>query len=69
MMTQDAAADLAYIRKIMEESRSFADVGGFSFVWWGSLVGLAALGTWFVLTGRFPGGGAAVGALWTVTVT
>ena len=46
-MTQkdhDAASnDLAYVRAIAEEGRNAPLTGGLMFVWWGSVIGLAAL--------------------------
>lgn len=45
-MNSKAQQDLAYIREIMDESRSFATVGGNHFIIWGSVLSLALLGTW-----------------------
>jgi hypothetical protein len=47
-MTQhDAAADLAYIRQVMAQTRRYTATKGIFFVLWGSIVSLALIGTWF----------------------
>lgn len=47
MTHHDAAADLAYIREVMEQTRRYTAAKGIYFVLWGSLVALALIGTWF----------------------
>jgi hypothetical protein len=63
-----AAEDLAFIRKIMDESRSFAEVGGDQFVVWGSVTGLAMLVTWGIAARYLPGTGNTIWALWFVAL-
>lgn len=47
-MTQhDAAADLAYIRQVMEQTRRYTAAKGIFFVLWGTIVSLALVATWF----------------------
>lgn len=46
MTDQQAQRDLAFIRQIMDESRSFATIGGNHFIIWGTVIALALLGTW-----------------------
>jgi len=47
-MTQhDAAADLAYIREVMQQTRRYTAAKGIYFVLWGTLVSLALIATWF----------------------
>lgn len=47
-MTQhDAAADLAYIREVMQQTRRYTAAKGIFFVLWGSIVSLALVATWF----------------------
>jgi hypothetical protein len=41
MSESQAQQDLAYIRQIMDESRSFATVGGNHFIIWGSVLSVA----------------------------
>ena len=45
MEESKAAEDLAFIRKIMDESSSFAEAGGDQFVVWGAVTGLGMLGS------------------------
>lgn len=52
MTDSQAAQDLAYIRQIMDESRTFATIGGNHFIIWGSVLALALFGTWLVATGH-----------------
>jgi surface polysaccharide O-acyltransferase-like enzyme len=55
-MTQhDAAADLAYIRGVMEQTRHYTAAKGGYFIVWGVVITLGLLGTWLQLTGRLGG--------------
>lgn len=63
-----AAEDLAFIRKIMDESSSFAEVGGDQFIVWGSVTGLAMLVTWAIAARYLPGTGTTIWALWFVAL-
>lgn len=63
-----AAEDLAFIRKIMDESSSFAEVGGDQFIAWGSVTGLAMLVTWGIAARYLPGTGTTIWALWFVAL-
>ncbi len=45
-MTTKAQQDLAFIREIMDESRSFATVGGNHFIVWGGVLSVALFATW-----------------------
>lgn len=68
MTETQAAEDLAFIRKIMDESRSFAEVGGQYFVIWGMATGTAMLLTWAMVQGLVPGSAAAIYGLWVVAL-
>lgn len=50
-MNSKAAQDLAFIREIMDESRSFATVGGNHFIIWGGVLAIALFGTWLLSQG------------------
>jgi hypothetical protein len=68
MTETQAADDLAFIRKIMDESRSFAEVGGTHFVIWGVTTGLAMLLTWAMVQRLLPGSAMAIYGLWFVAL-
>lgn len=53
-MSSSAAQDLAYIREIMDESRSFANVAGNYYILWGVVTGVALLGNFAFALGWFP---------------
>ena len=65
MTTSQAQQDLAFIRQIMDESRTFATVGGNHFIIWGSVLGLALFGTWGVASGHLS---LPVGPIWLVCI-
>ena len=52
MTDTQAQQDLAFIRQIMDESRSFATIGGNHFIIWGSALALALFATWLAATGH-----------------
>lgn len=54
MSVQDARADLAYIRRLMEDTRQATYVSGGYFIVWGIVIGAGLLMTWLQLTGRMP---------------
>jgi hypothetical protein len=66
MTESQAQQDLAYIRQIMDESRSFATVGGNHFIIWGSVLALALAGTWLVASGAWS---ASMSLLWLVCIS
>ena len=68
MTSQNAADDLAYIRKIMDESRAFAEVGGNSFISWGLLTSAGMLATWGIATRRIPLPTDAIWVVWGVVL-
>jgi hypothetical protein len=53
-MQSSAAQDLAYIREIMDESRSFANVAGDYYILWGVATGAALLGNFAFALGWLP---------------
>ncbi len=63
MTQQNAADDLAYIRQIMDESRAFAEVGGDSFILWGSVTSIGMFATWAIATKLLP---LSTGMIWPV---
>lgn len=52
MTHEQAAADLAYMRQLMERSRRVTVLGGHYLIAWGVLVELALVVTWLAATGR-----------------
>ena len=68
MEESKAAEDLAFIRKIMDESSSFAEVGGDQFVVWGAVTGLGMLGTWAIASRYLPGTGTTIWILWVAAL-
>jgi hypothetical protein len=64
MEESKAAEDLAFIRKIMDESSSFAEAGGDYFVIWGAMTGLAMLATWAIASHYLPGTGQVIWGGW-----
>jgi hypothetical protein len=55
-MTQhDAAADLAYIRQVMEQTRRYTAAKGVFFIIWGVAVSFALLLTWLQIIGELGG--------------
>ena len=63
MANHDAADDLAFIRKIMDESRAFAEVGGKPFIRWGLLTSGGMLATWAIATRLLP---TPINSIWLV---
>lgn len=53
MTTDDARADLAYIRQLMADTRQAAYVSGGYFIVWGIVIGLGLIGSWFTATGAW----------------
>lgn len=53
MTVDDARADLAYIRHMMEDARYATSVGGGFFIAWGIAIGLGLLATWAHLAGHW----------------
>jgi hypothetical protein len=68
MTQQQAAADLAYIRSILAESRAFAESCGPYFVIWGALTSLGMFGTWAIATRLIAVPGAWIWGLWVAVV-
>ena len=68
MEESKAAEDLAFIRKIMDESSAFAEAGGDQFVVWGTVTGLGMLGTWAIASRYLPGAGTTIWTLWVVAL-
>lgn len=68
MTETQAADDLAFIRKIMHESRSFAEVGGTHFIVWGTATGLGMLLTWAMVQRLVPGSAMAIYGTWFVVL-
>lgn len=68
MNQEKAAEDLAFIRQIMDESRSFAEVGGIHFVIWGTVTGVAMLATWAIAIQILPGTAASIWGMWVVAM-
>ncbi len=68
MEESKAAEDLAFIRKIMDESSAFAEAGGDQFVVWGTVTGLGMLGTWAIASRFLPGAGSTIWTLWVVAL-
>jgi hypothetical protein len=62
------AEDLAFIRKIMDESSSFAEAGGEQFVIWGGVTGAGMLITWAIASRWLPGSGQTIWAVWFVAL-
>ena len=50
-MNREAQADLAYIRRLMVDTRRAACLSGGYFIVWGIVVGAALFATWLQLTG------------------
>ncbi|HEX7047714.1 MAG TPA: hypothetical protein VF275_09120 [Gammaproteobacteria bacterium] len=46
MTSNDARADLAYIRQLMEDTRHATGVSGGYFIVWGVVIGLGLIATW-----------------------
>ena len=65
MTHQDAADDLAYIRRVMEETRRYTAAQGVFFVIWGVAMTAAILLTWLQITGSLGGSNYAV---WAITM-
>ncbi len=68
MTSTNPAEDLAFIRRIMDESRSFAEVGGMHFVNWGSVTGFGMFATWGIAAGHLPGNGRVIWGLWVAAL-
>ena len=68
MNESKAAEDLAFIRNIMDESVSFAEVGGSYFVIWGSVTGIAMRLTWAIAGGYVPGTGSSIWSFWVLAL-
>lgn len=68
MQESKAAEDLAFIRKIMDESSSFAEAGGDYFVIWGAVTGIAMLTTWAIASRYLPGTGQMIWGVWVVAL-
>ena len=54
MTLEEARADLAYIRRLMEDTRRATYVSGGYFIVWGLAIGAGLLATWLAVTGRWP---------------
>lgn len=52
-MTTDPHSDLAYIRRVMEDTRRAVYVHGGYFIVWGVVIGLGLIGTWLTATGQW----------------
>lgn len=50
MNHDDARAELAYIRRLMDDTRQATVVGGGYFIVWGIAIGLGVLATWLRIT-------------------
>lgn len=54
MTVEDAHAELAYIRRLMEDTRQAAYVSGGYFIVWGIVIGLGLIASWMGLIGVLP---------------
>lgn len=54
MSVEEARAELAYIRRMMEDTRQATYISGGYFIVWGFVIGLGLLLTWLQLTGYMP---------------
>lgn len=65
-MTQSQSTlsdDIAYVRQMAEEGASAPSLGGRFYVWWGTLVSIAALVHWAIIAGHVP-----VRSMWALLV-